>query len=199
MLSATPTTDHITGRQKNRSRKAQTPTKAPEPPVTSSAAPSNNDSDPPQTAISDNSNSPQISLPDDNSDSPQIALPDDNSDSPQTVPLDNSFDPPSPQVAPPTIIEKAESPQLEAMQSPRMASSFASMSGFITPPDSPKALAYRKGGLHSFGRTASGNYSSINQVVRHQNNGYKIGFVQETAISLKKKSMSQLGELFQYT
>jgi len=186
MLSATPTTDHITGRQKNRSRKAQTPTKAPEPPVTSSAAPSNNDSDPPQTAISDNSNSPQISLPDDNSDS-------------QTVPLDNSFDPPSPQVAPPTIIEKAESPQLEAMQSPRMASSFASMSGFITPPDSPKALAYRKGGLHSFGRTASGNYSSINQVVRHQNNGYKIGFVQETAISLKKKSMSQLGELFQYT
>ncbi|KAJ4301643.1 hypothetical protein N0V90_003736 [Kalmusia sp. IMI 367209] len=81
------------------------------------------------------------------------------------------------------------------MQSSMMTSSFSSSNSFSTPPGSPKAFAYKKSGLNSFAgsRSVSGNFSSMNQVVHQGSNGYKIGFVQETAVSLKKKSISQLG------
>jgi hypothetical protein len=43
-------------------------------------------------------------------------------------------------------------------------------------------------------RTASSTYGSMTQSMRRvQQNGYKIGFVQESALSLKKKSMAELG------
>lgn len=76
-----------------------------------------------------------------------------------------------------------------------MTSSFGSIDGFTTPPDSPKAFTYRKGGFNGYAgsRSASGNYSSINQVVRQGNNNNHVSFVQETAMTLKKKSVSQLG------
>lgn len=76
-----------------------------------------------------------------------------------------------------------------------MTSSFASINGFATPPESSKAFTYKRSGLNGYAgsRTVSGNYSSINQVVYQGNNGLKVGFVQETAAALKKKSISQLG------
>ncbi|KAF1964590.1 hypothetical protein BU23DRAFT_492067 [Bimuria novae-zelandiae CBS 107.79] len=76
-----------------------------------------------------------------------------------------------------------------------MTSSFASLNGMATPPQSPNALAYKKGGFNGFpgSRSASGYYSSINQAVHQGSNGYKLNFVQETAVSLKKKSIAQLG------
>ncbi|KAF2261879.1 hypothetical protein CC78DRAFT_469263 [Lojkania enalia] len=69
---------------------------------------------------------------------------------------------------------------------------------FSTPPLSPPHGAYRKGDFNrvfssTSARPASGTYSSITQVTRRANNGYKIGFVQDTAHSLKKKSMAELG------
>ncbi|KAH7137970.1 NACHT domain-containing protein [Dendryphion nanum] len=42
-------------------------------------------------------------------------------------------------------------------------------------------------------RTVSGTYSSIGRMTKRSTNGYKIGFVQDSAFSLKKKSMSELG------
>ncbi|KAL1597956.1 hypothetical protein SLS60_008444 [Paraconiothyrium brasiliense] len=92
-------------------------------------------------------------------------------------------------------IKLSEPLTTEAMQSPTMTSSFASMDGLTTPPYSSKAFTYRKSGLNGYAgsRSASGNYSSINQVVHQGNNGYKIGFVQETVQALKKKSISQIG------
>jgi hypothetical protein len=69
------------------------------------------------------------------------------------------------------------------------------LNGFGTPPRSPQPFSFNKGIQSYFAgsRSVSGNFSSMNQVVRRGNNGYKIGFVQDTAISLKKKSMSELG------
>lgn len=81
------------------------------------------------------------------------------------------------------------------MQSPNMASSFASLNGLTSPPFSPNGLSVRKAGSGYFNssRTASGNYSSFNQAFNHGGNGYKYNFVQETAVYLKKKSIAQLG------
>ena len=75
-----------------------------------------------------------------------------------------------------------------------MASSFGSLNGLSSPPFPPNGLQYKKGGYSAFGgsRAASGNYS-IHQSMHHGSNGYKYNFVQETAVALKKKSISQLG------
>jgi len=56
-------------------------------------------------------------------------------------------------------------------------------------------MAYKKGRLNGLAgsRTASAGYSSMNQVVHNTNGYYEFGFVQEATVSLKKKSVSQLG------
>ncbi|CAI6335559.1 unnamed protein product [Periconia digitata] len=96
----------------------------------------------------------------------------------------------------PTAVGKVETPLIDAMPAPMtMTSSFSSLDGFSTPPGSPKALAHGKGRFHGMGsRTTSAAYSSMNQVIHSNSNSYyEFGFVQETASSLKKKSISQLG------
>ncbi|KAL5410988.1 hypothetical protein PMIN03_005094 [Paraphaeosphaeria minitans] len=105
---------------------------------------------------------------------------------------DNAGGVPAPQSTSP---KSSEPLATEAMQSPAMTSSFASINGFSTPPDSSKTFTYKKGGLNGYAgsRSASYNHSTINQVVYHSNHGHKVGFVQETAGALKKKSVSQLG------
>ncbi|KAK7188148.1 nacht domain protein [Paraphaeosphaeria sporulosa] len=91
--------------------------------------------------------------------------------------------------------KSSEPPATKAMQSPTMTSSFASINGFSTPPDSSKTFTYKKGGINGYAgsRSASYNHSTINQAVYHGSHGHKVGFVQETAGALKKKSITQLG------
>ncbi|KAJ4371534.1 hypothetical protein N0V83_004753 [Neocucurbitaria cava] len=67
----------------------------------------------------------------------------------------------------------------------------------LSPPQSPKAAFRSKGRLPSFtsSRAPSGNFSTFKSFNKRSNgaSSYKIGFVQESAISLKKRSMAELG------
>ncbi|KAH7383257.1 hypothetical protein BKA66DRAFT_417658 [Pyrenochaeta sp. MPI-SDFR-AT-0127] len=69
--------------------------------------------------------------------------------------------------------------------------------GVFSPPQSPKAAFRSKGRLPSFtsSRAPSGNFSAIKSFNKRSNGAgsYKIGFVQETAVVLKKRSMAELG------
>ncbi|KAF1945315.1 NACHT domain-containing protein [Clathrospora elynae] len=82
--------------------------------------------------------------------------------------------------------------------SPRLSSGqFNGTNGVFSPPDSPKAAIRSKGRMLSFSssRAPSGNFSAMKSTSKRANGGgsYKIGFVQESAMSLKKKSMTELG------
>ncbi|KAF2451382.1 NACHT domain-containing protein [Karstenula rhodostoma CBS 690.94] len=94
-----------------------------------------------------------------------------------------------------TIPKSTQPLATEAMQSPTMTSSFASTNGFATPPDSSKTFTYKKSGLNGYAgsRSTSANYGAINQVVYQGNHGHRVSIFQETAVALKKKSISQLG------
>ncbi|KAF2727980.1 hypothetical protein EJ04DRAFT_450238 [Polyplosphaeria fusca] len=84
------------------------------------------------------------------------------------------------------------------MQSSTLATAPRGLNGFSTPPESPASVMHSKTGFSSFftsnkSRPGSGNYGSVYQSTRRGNNSYKIGFVQDSAMSLKKKSMGELG------
>jgi tetratricopeptide (TPR) repeat protein len=87
------------------------------------------------------------------------------------------------------------------MMSPRLSSpngfgGFNSTSGVLSPPMSPKGALRSKGRLSSFtsSRATSGNFATKSLSKRGASGGsYKIGFVQESAISLRKRSFSELG------
>ncbi|XPS69175.1 hypothetical protein M3J09_001452 [Ascochyta lentis] len=87
------------------------------------------------------------------------------------------------------------------MMSPRMSSTNGfgghnGTSGVLSPPMSPKGTLRSKGRLGSFtsSRATSGNFGMKSFGKRGASGGgYKIGFVQESAMSLRKKSMADLG------
>ncbi|KAI4660911.1 uncharacterized protein J4E79_005479 [Alternaria viburni] len=91
------------------------------------------------------------------------------------------------------------------MQSPRPTSSRQQTNGangssaVFSPPQSPQALFRTKGRLPSFtsSRATSGNFSmmksSFNNLKRGNGNQYQTSMVQDSAASLRKKSMAELG------
>ena len=88
------------------------------------------------------------------------------------------------------------------MMSPRLLSqsgygSFNGSNGVFSPPQSPSGAFHAKGRLSSFtsSRPASGNFSAIKPFNKRANgaSAYKIGLVQESANSLRKRSMVELG------
>jgi hypothetical protein len=87
-----------------------------------------------------------------------------------------------------------------SMMSPRATSSqMNGMNGtnsVFSPPQSPQAGFRAKGHRLSFtsSRAPSGNFSVIKSSSNRRASGnYKIGFVQESAASLRKRSMTELG------
>lgn len=102
-----------------------------------------------------------------------------------------------------TATRKASTPmQSPSMVSPRISppARIDSMNGFnrsLSPLGSPKPALRPQGRLLSFGSShaPSGNFSAIRSVNRHTSgsNSHKIRFVQESASSLKKRSLSELG------
>jgi hypothetical protein len=85
------------------------------------------------------------------------------------------------------------SPQVS---SPNGFSGANGTNGVLSPPMSPKRALRSAGRLSSFtsSRATSGNFGmkSFNKSGA-SGNGYKIGFVQESAISMRKRSMAELG------
>lgn len=87
------------------------------------------------------------------------------------------------------------------MMSPKLSSpngfgSFNGTNGVLSPPMSPKGALRSKGRLGSFtsSRATSGNFGLKSFAKRGTSGGgYKIGFVQESAVALKKRSMAELG------
>jgi hypothetical protein len=69
--------------------------------------------------------------------------------------------------------------------------------GVFSPPQSPQAAFRSKGRLPSVtsSRAPSGNYSFMKSFNKRASGvgSYKIGFVQESAVSLRKRSMAELG------
>ncbi|KAF2681791.1 hypothetical protein K458DRAFT_391739 [Lentithecium fluviatile CBS 122367] len=70
--------------------------------------------------------------------------------------------------------------------------------GVFSPPQSPSSAFRAKGRLSSFGssRPTSGNFGAIRSPTKRVNGGaasYKIGFVQESAVSFRKRSIAELG------
>jgi hypothetical protein len=65
----------------------------------------------------------------------------------------------------------------------------------FSPPQSPQAGFRAKGRLPSFtsSRAPSGNFSAMKSPNKRPSGNYKIGFVQESAASLRKRSMTELG------
>jgi hypothetical protein len=65
----------------------------------------------------------------------------------------------------------------------------------FSPPQSPQAAFRSKGRLPSFtsSRAPSGNFGAMKSINKRASGSYKIGFVQESAISLRKRSMAELG------
>ena len=86
------------------------------------------------------------------------------------------------------------------MMSPKLSSpiGFGNLNGsngVFSPPMSPGGALRSKGRLDSFtsSRATSGNFTKSFGKRGVSGAGYKIGFVQESAISLRKRSMAELG------
>jgi hypothetical protein len=65
----------------------------------------------------------------------------------------------------------------------------------FSPPQSPQAIFRSKGRLPSFtsSRAPSGNFGAMKSINKRASGSNKIGFVQESSASLRKKSMAELG------
>ncbi|KAF2036681.1 hypothetical protein EK21DRAFT_105994 [Setomelanomma holmii] len=85
------------------------------------------------------------------------------------------------------------------MASARLSGNFGGLNGtngVLSPPSSPQALYRSKGRLPSFTSSrAPSNVFSTTKATRRTNGGgsYKIGFVEESAVALRKRSMAELG------
>jgi hypothetical protein len=99
----------------------------------------------------------------------------------------------------PAIADRAPSSNMLSakISSPSQINGLGGTNGVLSPPDSPKAAFRSKGRLPSFtsSRAPSGNFSAFKSFNKRASgtNNYKIGFVSESASSLKKRSIAELG------
>lgn len=100
----------------------------------------------------------------------------------------------TPQIVP-QVTEQSRSMTSPKISSPGTLNGANGINGVLSPPLSPKALFRSKGRLPSFtsSRAPSNNFSMKMSKRISGAGSYKIGFVQENASALRKRSMAELG------